>query len=449
MFKSKNSKGLLHSFRKNQDGNMALTFAISMTAIVATVGAATDISALSAAKSRSQSIADTTALAAAIYIKDHDRPPPTDAEGYRDGITYSAADLGYDFKNAVEGGAENVFVRVDYDDNAKEAIVTVRGATTPNFAQVFGNERLPFAAKSVVSYLEAESSFPASISLVLDNSGSMRWDDKLALSDGRSPAGAAPRIDGLKISVNTFTRELESRLTSQEDYQTIRMGMLPYSSDIVNNARVNMKFGYLSASDIERMRPSGSTNSNPPMAAALAELSLENDVHRREAERAGEPYVEPLKFVIFMSDGQNTIGSFEFTPDENAPFYWRFDSSRNRWRGQFASRFNGDSRYTRGNLTRSSDRLTIESCVALKEQGTEIFTIGYALDLGDYNTNSSSNSRQTARVDLLNQSNAFNLLATCATKEENFVRADNNEELEAAFDTIQNAIVEELIRIKS
>jgi len=29
------------------------------------------------------------------------------------------------------------------------------------------------------------------------------------------------------------------------------------------------------------------------------------------------------------------------------------------------------------------------------------------------------------------------------------VKANDNEELEAAFDTIQNAIVEELIRIKS
>jgi len=328
--------------------------------------------------------------------------------------------------------------------------VTVRGVSKPSFTPVFGKDRLPFVATSVVSYLEAEDSFPASISLVLDNSGSMSWDDKIALSNGRSPTDAAPRINGLKNSVNTFTRELERRLSSTtREQRTIRMGMLPYSSDIVNNSRVNMKFGYLTPTEISRMIPSGSTNSNPPMREALNEMVQENDIHRQEAARTNEAYIEPLKFVIFMSDGQNTVGSFEFTADNNAPFYWRFDSFRNRWRGQFASRFNGDTRFTRGNLTRNSDRLTIESCRTLQQQGTEIFTIGYALDLGDYNTNDPFNNTATGNVSLLNQSNAFNLLATCATKEENFVRADNNEELEAAFDTIQNAIVEELIRIKS
>lgn len=450
MFNFKRSKSLLKNFRKNNDGNMALTFALSMTLVVTAVGAATDFSALSSAHSKSQSVADSLALAAAIYIKDHDRPPPTDAEGLRDGVTYTAEQLGIRYTNAIEGGPSNVSIRVDYDDDTKEAVTTITGATAPNFTQIFGKDRLPFRAKSVVSYLEAEDSFPASISLVLDNSGSMAWDDKIALSNGSSPLDAAPRINGLQISVNTFTRELERRLSSTtREQRTIRMGMLPYSSDIVNNARVLMQFGYLTAAQIAQMTPSGQTNSNPPMRAALEELANENEIHRQEANRTGETYIEPLKFVIFMSDGQNTVGSFEFTADENAPFYWRFDSSRNLWRGQFASRFNGDSRYTRGNLTRNSDRLTIESCRVLQEQGTEIFTIGYALDLGFYNTNNRFNSREVREVSLLNQSNAFNLLATCATKEENFVRADNNEELEAAFDTIQNAIVEELIRIKS
>ncbi len=449
MFKTNHSSSLLHSFRsfrKNEEGNLALTFAISLTVLVGVLGAAVDFSALSSAKSKSQSIADSTALAAAIYIKDHNRPPKTDEEGYRDGITYNASQLGYDFKSSVEGGAEKVNIRVDYDDNAKEATVTVSGQTKPYFAQIFGNDTLPFTSQSVVSYLDAESAFPASISLVLDNSGSMAWDDKLALESGRSPFGAAPRIDGLKNSVNTFTRELESRLNiGEDDQKTIRMGMLPYSSDIVSNNRVEMQFGFLSPSQVNNMRPSGSTNSNPPMRAALEEMRDENEAHRREAVRAGKAYEEPLKFVIFMSDGQNTSGQFDFVPSRRSRFYYKFDTSRNLWLRSYRNR----SGFERGFLILASDRLTIEACDQLKAQGTEIFTIGYALEVGEYNRNRSSDPTSTASVSVANQSTAFSLLNSCASSVENFVRADNNEELEAAFDTIQNAIVEELIRIKS
>ena len=446
MFNIKHKPSFLKSFYKNEDGNMALTFALSLTVLVGAVGAATDFSALSAAYSKSQSIADSTALAAAIYIKENDRPPETDEEGYRDGVTYSAADLGYNYNASVDGGADNVSIRVDYDDNAKEATVTVRGQTTPNFTQIFGKDRLAFETESVVSYLGTEDSFPASISLVLDNSGSMAWDDKIATTTGRSPAGAAPRIDGLEKSVNTFTRELEGRLNiSEKGQRTVRMGMLPYSSDIVNDARVPMDFGFISSGQIAVMKPSGSTNSNPPMRAALAEMIEENEAHRREAKRAGEAYVEPLKFVVFMSDGQNTSGEFDFVPSNRSRFFYRFDTVRNVWFRSFRPR----SGFERGFLILNSDRLTIEACDQLKAQGTEIFTIGYALEVGRYNTNNSSRPTETREVSVANQSTAFSLLNSCASSVENFVRADNNEELEAAFDTIQNAIVEELIRIKS
>jgi len=124
MFKIMNGKNLLRRFRGNEDGNMAAMFAISAVAVVGAMGAAMDYSTLSNAKARSQSIADAAALSAAIFVKDNDRPPANFSEGLTQG-DHSADALGYEFKGFVEGGASNVNVNVVYDDNAKEARVTV------------------------------------------------------------------------------------------------------------------------------------------------------------------------------------------------------------------------------------------------------------------------------------------------------------------------------------
>ena len=442
-------KRLFRRFKKNEDGNMAVTFAVSAVAVIGATSATMDYSVLSNAKSRSQAIADQTALAAAIFVKNNDRPPASLAEGVTRG-SHSARNLGYEFKGWVDGGANNVNINVVYDDNAKEARVTVSGQTVPTFAQVLGKRSLTFSSESVVSYLDIDEKHPASIALVLDNSGSMGWDDKFANPNGTSPIGAEPRIDGLEFSVKKFNTDLSDRLGVEDSdgLRTIRMGMLPYSSNIVTSNKVEMDFGYITDQEVERMVPSGNTNSNPPMTKAQEWMDGENSEHRDEAARVGEAYREPLKFVIFMSDGQNTLGAYEFLADDTAPVYWR-QNSNGSWSGIYAHSYNNQFGYIRGHLRRDTDRLTIETCNTLKSQGTEIFTIGYALEVGYYNANNPWNKYSQAYVNLWNQTNAYNLLQSCASKEENFVRAGDNDELEAAFDTIQNAIVKELIRIKS
>ena len=457
MFYKNYKSGSLSRYYKKEDGNMALTFALSLTLIVTAMGAATDFSSLGNSRDKAQSVADSIALAAAIYVKDHDRPPSSDDEGYRDGVTYQASDLGYEFKNVFEasekspdGSAaeEGVTVRVVYDDNAKEARVTVQGATKPNFTQVFGKGRLPFTADTVVSYLETEDSFPASISLVLDNSGSMAWDDRLALPNGASPPGATPRIEGLKRSVNTFVRELDDRLEEVVDGQRImRMSMLPYSSNLIDSRRVSMRFGFLRRGQVNAMVASGATNSNPPMMLAAEEMRRENRVHRNEARRTKKEYVEPLKFVIFMSDGQNTVGQREFIPDSSSPFWWDYRPQFNRYDGPELQETS--THMHQGYYRSPADRLTVDACNELKAEGTQIFTIGYGLDVGNYNANNRFFSRFVRPVTIESQSNAFALLSSCASSGDHFVRADDAKALESAFDTIQNAIVEELIRIKS
>jgi len=444
------NNGLASRFNKNEDGNMSLTFALSMVMVVVAVGAATDFSALSAAHSKSQSIADSTALTAAIFVKNNDRVPGAEDNAIQPGA-HTAASLGHNFKNTVKGGADNVNIDVQYDDNAKEVTVTVSGETRTNFTSIFGKDQLAFSAESVVSYIDTQNSFPASIALVLDNSGSMGWNDILSQDDAETffiefPQGAAPRINGLQTSVNTFTSELSSRLGEEEEgRRTIRMGLLPYNDEIIAAGERPFDWGYISQRDINNMTPSGATNSNPPMSRAEGWLLNEQAFHASEARSHNVTEQEALKFVVFMTDGQNTAGNPIIIPGDTGEWF-RIDPDGEIWTATF--NFNGS---TEGTLTIDSDIETTAACNRMKEDNVIIYTIGYSLEPGRYNANRPRNngSSRYGRVTTGASVTAFSLLGSCATSSDHFIRAADGSELEAAFDAIQNSIVEELIRIKS
>jgi len=459
IFKKANS--ILKRFKRDESGMAALTWALSLTAIIGAMGAAMDFAVLSNADDRSQAIADTTALAAAIYVKTHGRVPTGQGE-LTEGLHY-ASDLGYDFKSFVNEGVE---VHIDYDDNSKEVTTTVSGKTTPILIQVLGYDKLSFNSKSVVSYLNIDEKFPASIALVLDNSGSMAWDDRFALTSGASPANGRPRITGLEEAVSTFMTDLNSRLGEQVDttHRVLRTGMLPYNDQIIpastnptdRGGLVNMKWGRLSDQQITGMRASGATNSSPPMQLAWDwlqdEVGTDSD-HHQEAIRHGVPAEDPLRFVIFMTDGQNTAGNIDFIADDTTNKWYAFKSLFGyspRWWVSNGGPY--DSDFEQGRLQLASDRETLDACNEMNLPGNDvkIFSIGYALQPGVYNANNPNDPTDTEEVTVGMQATAHGLLAGCATDSSTmFIEADDIDQLKSAFDEIQNAIVEELIRIKS
>jgi len=405
MIKLPESLNFVRRFRKNKDGNVGVLFAASAVTVIGTMGAAMDYSTLK------------------IFVKNNDRPPESIQEGFTEGH-HAASTLGYEFKGFVKGGASNVDVSVLYDDDAKEARVTVSGNTVPTFVQLLGKHELEFKAVSVVSYLDVDESHPASIALVLDNSGSMRWDSEQLTAAGTRPDNATSRIDGLKTSVRTFRDELKGRIgdqtTNPDGVRILRTGIL---------------------------QAAGGTNSNPPMAKAREWLNEEDNAHRLEAVRKSEEYRQPLKFAVFMTDGQNTTGDYEVIPGDTGRYYGQIDGRGDTWFVTTSSSTASFHRFTEGTLTLATDRQTIESCEAMKAEGTTIYTIGYALEVGQYYN--PSNPNNPASVSIGTRDTANSLLAACASKPEFFISAGTGDELEGAFDQIQNSIVKELIRIKS
>jgi len=460
MLNLRKGRALLKKYRDDESGNMALMFAVSSVAVVGCMGAAMDFSTRSNAKLHSQSIADQIALSAAIYVKDNSTTPKTIEDGYPAG-EHSAADLGFDYQGFVEGGSENVKVLVEYDNVDKEAVVTVSGSTVPTFMQVLGKHDMSFSATSTVSYMQVDEMQPATVLMVLDNSGSMAWDHLLVNDDGTRNPDAKPRIDVLKSAVTRFRTQLQARIGDQVDtdgHRVLRTAIIPYNHDTIltlsaNTDRVYWGFEGVSSAQVNAMTASGSTNSTPPMELAKELFTHEDSSHRAEAEAHNEDYREPVKFAVFMTDGTNTISeTYKFVPDEYSDWYYRLEDGE--WVGKHEKdlkrreRRNGG--WERGYLAydlEDTNRRTIEACRAMEEQGIKIFTIGFGLEIGDYFVREGSTSKRG--VTEASQATAYSLLQQCASEPQNFIIAGENADLNSAFDIIQNGVVKELIRIKS
>lgn len=287
----------------------ALSWALSLTAIIGAMGAAMDFAMLSSADSRSQTIADTTALSAAIYMKNFEQIPQDREKGLVG--EYTANELGYDFKNWVIDGADGVSVNVSYDNVKREATATVIGYTQPTLVQLLGFGKLRFSAQTVVKYYEKDIQDPASIVMVLDNSGSMHFDDIPVDPVTKAlPVDAIVRMDGLKTSAKNFMANLEDAVGPQTlggtEPAVLRTGMMAFDSAIVRT--VPMNWGYIADSHFDSMVPLAATNSAPPLTAAKNWLTVtEPPIHD-----ANLPGKTPLKYLVLMTDGKNTVGDEEW-----------------------------------------------------------------------------------------------------------------------------------------
>ena len=316
---------VLQRLKRDESGTMAIAWAMSITAALGVIGAGIDFSLLAHADSRSQNIADTTALAAAIFVKNNERIPNDRNEGLK-GL-YTAAELGYSFEDWVVGGAAGVDINIVYDNDKREATVTVSGQTKPKIMQLLGQGNLDFGSESVVKYQEQELLDPASIVLILDNSGSMHFDDTPLDADGNRPDGTQPRIDGLEKSTEDMMAFLHDTVGPQDpDGNTpavLRTGMLPFSDRIITATDVPMKWGRLSATEITDMEPDGATDSSVPLVEANRLLELEHTFHTPET-----PGKTPLKFIVLMTDGQNTEGDEEWVARAGTENWRRYVTGR-------------------------------------------------------------------------------------------------------------------------
>lgn len=442
----------LNKLRHNEEGSLAVTWVFSLAATFSIIGAAVDLSMLHSSKYKSQSIADTTALAAAIYVKNHGGVPTNRDNGLLG--EYKASELGYTYKNWVTGGSMGVKINVTYDDVNKEAIAEVTGKNTPVILQAFGHKSVGFKAKSTVKYEERSINAPVSVVMVLDTSKSMARDDR---PDNAS--GVVSRIDGLEDSLTSFKAQIDSIVNNRPDNapRAVRMGMVTYDDAINTNTKVNPFWGVLSQTHINRLSNNlvYGTNSSVGMAQAKSWLDNEHTYHLPENTAQNLK-----KYVIFMTDGANLdrAQQCEMMPIERHQ-HWRHVNNGNirhtppnnnahKWEYVWAFPSNTPEAEREECLRPSIyDQPSIEDCNSLKAGGdTEIFTIGYALEPGNYYRTGRPNAGFVT-VTAENTAKANNLLSKCASSPDHFLRAENADKLLEAFSNISTIIVETNLRI--
>jgi len=461
----------LRNFYRNESGNVAAMTALSMLVLLGAVGAAFDFSMAASSQSRSQDIADQIALRAAAFVRENDGIP-TDGSGGIAAGTYTAAELGYDYKGWVKGGGDEVTIEVTYDEDNNQAIVTVRGLTVSNFGNLMGMKEVPFSTQSVVGFEVKEIKNVASIALVLDNSGSMEWDDKPHTSGGSAPSDAVGRIVALENSMISFMKFLSPMIESEssEEQRVLRLGMLAYNQDRIGEHQTPMNWKLISDHKITKMEADGGTNPTTSMTTAADWMVGEPAKHMSANQKV------PLRYVVFMSDGAN----------DNAARVWTDQAGSGEWRRQrcrysedefggwgcwyeyklSASQPSGNagfwksnSRYDyawyEGTQTRPDDDATLAQCQRMKDDGVTVYTIAFGLESGTYDRNETiwdvyeGENSSTVEIDPLTTTRAYDFLSKCASSAETFMKAENADELQTAFDFIGENIVKEGIRIKS
>lgn len=447
-------------FKKDTHGNFALIWGFGLTATLISVGAAVDLATAARVTTTAQAAADQVALSAAVFYSQYERLPENSSEGFLDGQVYRGDDAGYSFPSSVHGGNRRVKIRADYNEETGEVVVNVSGRVRTAFMGMLGSsyKTLKFSSEATANFRETEIKNPASITLVLDNSGSMSWDDEPAqctsswASSCSSPRGAEPRIDGLKDSTKNFMDLLDSYVGPQAvtGKRVLRTGMIPFDDSIINNRQVSMKWGTINDGQIRAMSPSGATNSSPPIARAWEWLQDEIAVHEAETNQDN-----PLRYMIFMTDGQNS-GNRQ----------WFAKAGTQLWLGEKCDRWNrcvyglysnptrpgviqGYSNWEEGEYISSADRESKNSCAAMKAQGVRVFTIGFALEPGTYMTNYGRNDAQTANIRTDTTTAAYAMLSDCASSAKDFVASANVSSLNAAFEVIGETIIQDVIRISN
>lgn len=282
------------SFLECEDGNFGMIAGGCFAALVFMCGAGIDLARSQHANVKAQSISDSIAISAAVYVDQHGGPPTTGEFGFLHNTIYQAGDYGYEFY-----GSTDATFKVLYDDVTGEVTVKMTGSVPTTFTKIANFDHMPVATKSVVKYRETDYGDPASIMFVLDNSGSMWFDDKAVdVNSGQRPADAVRRIDALKANMHTLNTRLQEVDDQPGEVDFLRTGMMPYNHQIITSRSVDMHWGALTENNINAMSPGGATNSSPPMTEAWNQLKNENLVHQGESGKDG------LRYVIFMTDGK-------------------------------------------------------------------------------------------------------------------------------------------------
>jgi len=442
--------GYTKRYSRNTAGAMAMTWGVILAGMTFTIGASYDLTQVSKARAIAQVAADNMALTASIAVDFNNN------ERYVEGQSYSYTQLGgpkEDFTRSMHGSV--VYDIVDDQDphNAQLpasekkrllARATVSGTYKPAFMSVAPwIDGVAFEAVSDVAYAQRQGT-PASIFFVTDNSGSMKSRDD----------NYVRKIDSLKVSMNDFMTVLGAINVHGE--RIFRTALYPYSSSLITGKIVDPDWGSLTANEVNRMYAGGGTRSTSALTRAKSNFTLEADIHDDENSED-----DPLKFLIFMSDGANNGSYYQQQCVEEDVWvpatseYWQYTHWRPSWKyGDIVTKrpkkklwkwrhypaqsghWDTEEQCTSVKVSPENNS-SLAQCTAMKDAGVKIYSIAYDV---------AQNERELAEQ----------FMKDCSSNNDHGVYTDDGfykyaadgTDLQAVFTAIGEAVVKEVIRVK-
>lgn len=391
---------------RTEDGNFTMLAALMLPVLIVGGSLALDTSNALSMKVRLQNAADSAALATTSQLADENI---TESQAKDYATKFFTAQISSDV-NSFEGFTATPTVTVSKSGSGKKIVwkvdVAVVGSQQTTVMARFAGKNTIDVSINGTSESARDGSNPLSMMLVLDRSGSMDWSSgrtttttvpkyctrwKYSRYKGwyeesyqcgtRTVEVDVPKIDVLKEAVADLTGHIAE---SDPTDEYARMGAVAYNSDTRDSDKQSISWN---KSDIitfaNSLEATGGTNSEDAMAWAADQVTKPTEINAHYSKNGTK---KPHKFIVFMTDGENSTGSS----------YW----------------------------DNYADRKTLEHCTSAKNNEVKIFTVAFQ-------------APQRGKE----------LLSACASGNDFYYTADSADELKQAFKDIGEEAVQMVTRL--
>ena len=206
---------VLGKFLRNARGNVSILVAATLPILVAVAGGVLDYTVVISNKAKLQSMVDSATLYATKLLKED--PDITEneiaarAEQYLQSLYQAGGGSGFTLAS----------INVEKATDSNSVTVSAVGRYATSFLKLISIDHMDFSVRSAASFNYP----PLEVALVLDNTGSMNFDE-----NGNwcySYSDSCNRMGKLKEAARNFITQLEAN--SDGDPDSVKVGIVPYS----------------------------------------------------------------------------------------------------------------------------------------------------------------------------------------------------------------------------
>lgn len=264
----------LRSLTRNEDGTIAMMFALCLLPIVFAAGAAVDYTRISHTKAIVSQALDAAVIATAKSLSEGAKADAKLEQEFND-FFYANLEGRTGFSDSIRV----VSFKADEDSGSVEA--TVDSDVPMTFMQLIGKQEITVPTASQVVFDIADGS-AVSMFLVLDKSGSMAGQNK---------------INDLKDAVSRMNDQFK---INDPDKKYVRVGAVAYDSSTKPELPITWG-GDAANSYTKALYAQGGTASSGAMSIAYNRLTNPAE----EAAHTGKNGQKSRKVIVFLTDGNN------------------------------------------------------------------------------------------------------------------------------------------------